>query len=407
MRGEPVVGVTVHRLTEEVDAGPILFQREVAVPERATSASLAPLVDAAGAALLPEILALAAEGVLPEGTRAAEAGSHVPPLRPEHGLVDFTRDAVDVDRLVRAAQGEIAAYVFTRGLRIIVLEGEPGEDAPPGALPGRVLAIDGDALVVAASRGAYRARRFLFLDRVHDGPALAAAVGIGPGSELSANPATFLSLSGSTRASYLGSEADRSRIEADRSRIETDLSKHEADLPKHEANLPKLEANRPKHEAYLPTNEADLPKHEANLPKHEANLPKHEADLPKHEADLPKHEADLSKHEADLSKHEADLSKHEADLSKHEADLPKHEADRPRGWGPTYPSTRPTDRGSRPTGIGSRPTDRGSGPTDRGSEPTDRGSGPTYIEDRGRPAQDRGRPAQDRGRLAQDRGRPA
>ncbi len=188
VRGESVVGVTVHRLTEEVDAGPILFQREVPVPARATSASLATLVDGAGAALVPEILALAAAGALPEGTRPEAPGSHVPPLRPEHGLVDFTRTAPEIDRLVRAAQGEIAAYAFTGGLRVVVLEGEPGEEAPPGALPGRVLAIDGDALVVAAARGTYRARRFLFLDRVHDGPALAAAVGLGPGAAFSANP---------------------------------------------------------------------------------------------------------------------------------------------------------------------------------------------------------------------------
>jgi methionyl-tRNA formyltransferase len=188
VRGEPVVGITVHRLTEEVDAGPVLFQRPVPVPPRATSATLAPIVDREGASLLPEILALAGEGALPEGKLLAGTGSHVPPLRPEHGLLDFTRSAVEIDRLVRAAQGEIAAYAFTQGLRVLFVEGEPGEDPPPGALPGRVVAIDGDAIVVAASRGAYRARRFVFLDRVHDGPALARALSLGPGSAFSASP---------------------------------------------------------------------------------------------------------------------------------------------------------------------------------------------------------------------------
>jgi methionyl-tRNA formyltransferase len=188
VRGEPVVGITVHRLTEEVDAGPVLFQRPVPVPPRATSATLAPIVDREGASLLPEILALAGEGALPEGKLLAGTGSHVPPLRPEHGLLDFTRSAVEIDRLVRAAQGEIAAYAFTQGLRVLFVEGEPGEDPPPGVLPGRVVAIDGDALVVAASRGAYRARRFVFLDRVHDGPALARALSLGPGAAFSASP---------------------------------------------------------------------------------------------------------------------------------------------------------------------------------------------------------------------------
>jgi methionyl-tRNA formyltransferase len=187
-RGEPRVGITVHRLTDDVDAGPILFQRAIPVPARATSASLAPLVDREGAALLPEILALAAAGALPEGERADQKGSHVPPLRPEHGLLDFTRSAVEIDRLVRAARGEIAAYAFTDGLRVLFVEGEPGDEPPPGALPGRVVAVDGDALVIAAARGTYRARRFVFLDRLHDGPALARTLGLGPGSAFSASP---------------------------------------------------------------------------------------------------------------------------------------------------------------------------------------------------------------------------
>ena len=189
LRGEPVVGLTVHRITEDIDAGPILFQREVPVPERATSASLAPLVDREGAALVPEILALAAAGALPEGAPPSSPGSHFPALRAEHGLLDFTRDAVEIDRLVRAAQGEIAAHTFHQGLRVLVIEGEPAAASVPGALPGRVVAVDGDAIVVAAARGAYRARRFVFLDRVHEGPALAAALGIATGAAFTANPA--------------------------------------------------------------------------------------------------------------------------------------------------------------------------------------------------------------------------
>jgi methionyl-tRNA formyltransferase len=189
LRGEKTVGVSVHRMTEEVDGGAVLFQHEVTVPDRATSASLATLVDQAGAELVAPILALAASGGLPEGTPQVGPGSHFAPLRPEHGLLDFTRDAWEIDRLVRAATGEIAPYAFFRGFRFIVLEGEAMPRAGAAASPGRVIALDGDGMLVAAARGAYRARRFLFLDRVHDAPALAAAIGVNAGDALSANPA--------------------------------------------------------------------------------------------------------------------------------------------------------------------------------------------------------------------------
>jgi len=92
------------------------------------------------------------------------------------------------DRLVRAAHGEIPAWCFHRGFRLIVLEGEPVAE-PSGALPGRVVSLADGTLTVAAGRGAYRIRHFLFLDRVHDGATLGAAIGIGLGAALTANPA--------------------------------------------------------------------------------------------------------------------------------------------------------------------------------------------------------------------------
>jgi methionyl-tRNA formyltransferase len=189
LRGEPTVAITVHHLTAEVDGGPILFQRDVAVPDRATSATLAPLVDRAGVALIPEILALAASGSLPRGTSSSGKGTHYPPLRPEHGLLDFTRSAVEIDRLVRAAAGEIHTYTFFRGLRVIVLEGRPLPAAAGGERPGRVEAVGAAGIDIATAEGAYRAERFLFLDRVHDAPLLAAALSITPGAAFCANPA--------------------------------------------------------------------------------------------------------------------------------------------------------------------------------------------------------------------------
>jgi methionyl-tRNA formyltransferase len=188
LRGETTVAITVHHLTAEIDGGPILFQRDVAVPDRATSASLAPIVDRAGAALVPEILAMASSGALPEGASPAGPGSRFPPLRPEHGLLDLTRSAVEIDRLVRAAAGEIHAYAFFRGLRVVVLEGCP-VSAAAGRRPGLVEAVSPAGLDLATAEGTYRAERFLFLDRVHDAPALAAVLGVEAGSAFSASPA--------------------------------------------------------------------------------------------------------------------------------------------------------------------------------------------------------------------------
>jgi methionyl-tRNA formyltransferase len=189
LHGEPIVGLTVQRLTAHSDAGIIVLQREIPVPAHATSASLAAIIDHLGASLLPDLLARARAGALPHGAPLVGAGSHFPPLRAEHGLLDFTRSASEIDRLVRAAQGEVHTYTFFRGVRFNVLEGEPIGESVSAALPGCVVAVDDNGIAISTPRGVYRARRFLYLDRYQDGPSLAAALGLDVGATLTANPA--------------------------------------------------------------------------------------------------------------------------------------------------------------------------------------------------------------------------
>ena len=188
LHGEPKVGVTAHHLTDAVDAGPILLAREIPVPPRATSASLAAEVDRAGAALLPELVAMARGGALPEGARPRGPGSRFPPLREEHGRIDWRRPAAAIDRLVRACAGEIAAHAFFQGMKIVVLDGEPVPSPRPRAPPGEVLAVEEGAVLVAAGEGAFAARALVFLHRRRRAGELAAELGIFPGARLSGEP---------------------------------------------------------------------------------------------------------------------------------------------------------------------------------------------------------------------------
>lgn len=58
----PAFGVTVHRLAPRIDAGPILAQSEVALPEGTTASAAARRLHAEGAALLGRVLDAVAEG---------------------------------------------------------------------------------------------------------------------------------------------------------------------------------------------------------------------------------------------------------------------------------------------------------------------------------------------------------
>lgn len=183
--GEREVGITLHRMTGELDAGPILMQRAVPVPEGATSASLAELVDRAGAALAVELVA-GPDRLPPEREQDQAKATHFPPVSPEHGLLDWVDGSARLSRLVRACRGATLAHCYFHGMKLGVLEARPAEGA---GVPGSVLDISAEGMLVATADGALRIRSFVFVDREHSAPELASRLDITAGSRLTHNPA--------------------------------------------------------------------------------------------------------------------------------------------------------------------------------------------------------------------------
>jgi len=161
LAGETRAGITVHIMTDAIDEGPILFQREVEVAPRATSESLALRVDDAACGLAADLLACESEGLLPKGRVSTEPGSRYPPVRSEDGIIDWTRSAIDIDRRVRACTGTIEAYAIVGGVRLVVEQAEPVTSGVWKAQPASQLVAReehgrGTTLVVAAGQGFVR-----------------------------------------------------------------------------------------------------------------------------------------------------------------------------------------------------------------------------------------------------------
>ncbi len=183
LNDEREVGITLHRMTGEIDAGPILMQRAVPVPAGATSASLAEAVDRAGAELAVELVS---GGLSAEREQDSGAATHFPPLGAEHGLMDWADSAARLERLVRACRGATLAHCFYRGMKLGVLAAH--EKAASG-VPGTVIDIDDAGMLVATADGGLEIERFLFVDREHTAPALAERLDIVKGARLTHNPA--------------------------------------------------------------------------------------------------------------------------------------------------------------------------------------------------------------------------
>lgn len=157
IRGHETSGVTVMRMVEQMDAGPILLQAEEPIGPRETASELAMRLSELGASALVEALALMGVGALEEREQDHERATYAPKIDRDTARVDWERAARDVANHVRGMDAVPGAWSTLEGRPIKLFHPVP-EDEPEDAAPGgSVLQADpNDGLLVAAGEGAVR-----------------------------------------------------------------------------------------------------------------------------------------------------------------------------------------------------------------------------------------------------------
>lgn len=152
INGETSTGITLIKMDEGVDTGPMLGAREVAIEPQDNVASLtAKLAEAAGALLVEIIDGYCAGEVVPQ-TQPETGVSYAPMLRKEDGEIDWRKSAPQVANHIRGVNPWPGAYTFWGDNKIKILAAEPIGAA---GTAGCVLQAKKE-LVVAAGYGAVR-----------------------------------------------------------------------------------------------------------------------------------------------------------------------------------------------------------------------------------------------------------
>ncbi len=150
LAGDRETGVTIMRMDEQLDHGPILATRATAIGEREDATALTDRLARMGAELLVETLARLDEisPVEQEHVRATMAAR----LRREDGELDWDAGAEEIDRRVRALQPWPGVTLPTAKGRMKVLSGHvegdryvPDVVQVPGRKPSPAKQVLGDA----------------------------------------------------------------------------------------------------------------------------------------------------------------------------------------------------------------------------------------------------------------------
>lgn len=157
LHGETVTGTTVFRLNERLDAGDLLGQRAVPIEPRETARQLSERLAPLGAVLLLEGLGQLAVGTAQFTPQDERLATSAPKLTKADGRIEWTAEAVAIDRLVRALTPWPGAYTTWQGKLLKVWQAAPDADgaARPGR-PGEVLAVSSGDVVVATGQGTLR-----------------------------------------------------------------------------------------------------------------------------------------------------------------------------------------------------------------------------------------------------------
>lgn len=150
LSGDAETGVTIMRMDEQLDHGPVLAVRRTAIGEGEDAAALTARLALMGAELLVETV-----GRLDEikAVEQEHAGATIAPrLRREDGELEWSMDAQEIDRRVRALQPWPGATLPTNRGRVKVLSGHvegdryvPDVAQLPGRRPAPAKQVIGDA----------------------------------------------------------------------------------------------------------------------------------------------------------------------------------------------------------------------------------------------------------------------
>lgn len=149
-------GITIMRISMELDAGDILLAETTQIGPRETAGQLTErLANLAGKTVVRAVQTIAAgkaRYVPQDHSKATRAPALVKP----DGLIDWRRPAVEIDLLVRAMTPKPGAQTRLGAKRLIVMEGEVEQDLYGMGEPGRVQSGGEEGIRVCTGQELFR-----------------------------------------------------------------------------------------------------------------------------------------------------------------------------------------------------------------------------------------------------------
>jgi methionyl-tRNA formyltransferase len=158
MAGDATTGVTIMRVTEGLDSGPIALAEQIAIADDDDYASLSAKLADLGGELLVRALDLLAKGDLQFTEQDDADATYAEKISPEERRLDPGGPADELERRVRALTPHVGAFLELEGggrLRVCSAQALSAHGSDGPSSPGRIVAEE-DALLLVCGDGVLR-----------------------------------------------------------------------------------------------------------------------------------------------------------------------------------------------------------------------------------------------------------
>ncbi len=155
--GEEKTGVTIMQMDAGLDTGDMLYKRELAIEATDNFESLHDKLMVLGGETIVETLELLEQGKLVPEKQEDSLSCYASLIDKKMGEIDFTKTAVEIDRLIRGMTPWPSAYTFYQGKQLKVWKAVADLTTDcSGCQSGEIVAVEKDSVSVATGEGALK-----------------------------------------------------------------------------------------------------------------------------------------------------------------------------------------------------------------------------------------------------------
>jgi len=136
LAGDAETGVTLMRIVERMDAGPMYFQRKLPIEPHDTQGTLKEKLAELGASATLEAIDLAARGALVETPQDEALATYTAQVEKENAIIDWTASSAQIERMTRAYDPWPVARTRLGSDEVLIwrAEVEDGSNGSPGTI---------------------------------------------------------------------------------------------------------------------------------------------------------------------------------------------------------------------------------------------------------------------------------